>query len=74
MPLIDPLDPFVSVYEIDSGEKAPPRDLWNTEENREAAESEGIHPMAYWLMGSEIPSDPELFKLYDDWPKNRNLA
>ena len=67
MPRIDPDDPFVSAYEIQVGHTAPPRELWNTEENLASAKADGYHPMAYWLMGSDMPDDPELSRLYSDW-------
>lgn len=63
----DMSDPFVALYELQTGHSAPPRILWDTPENREAAENEGYHPMTYWLMSSEILEDPELQAQYDEW-------
>ncbi len=67
MPDIDPEDPFVSLYEISSGHPAPPKELWDTEENNVSAKADGYHPMAYWLMGSDVPDNPKLQSMYDDW-------
>lgn len=60
-------DLFVTLYELHMGHPAPPRELWDTPAIREVAEAEGHHPMTYWLMGSEVPADPEQLALYDDW-------
>ncbi len=66
LPKIDE-DPFVSLYEVRMGHASPPKELWDTPENREAAQAQGLHPMTYWLIGSEVPSDPVLSELYDEW-------
>ncbi len=51
------LDPFVTLYELRMGHSAPPRELWDTDENRESAAEEGCHPMTYWLMASTSSQD-----------------
>lgn len=66
MPKIDE-DPFVALYEVGMGHSAPPRELWDTPEVRVAAKAEGLHPMAWWLAGDSVPSEPDLADLYDKW-------
>jgi hypothetical protein len=69
MPHLD-ADPFVALYEVRMGHAAPPRQLWDTRKNRITANEEGFHPMTYWLMDSEVPADPELRALYDQWMRD----